>query len=49
MKLPQLQNLMKRDPAAYLEEFLMQKKHFDSEIEIFRLKPTKDSEKITGL
>lgn len=49
MKLPQLQNLMKRDPTAYRDEFLMQKRHFDSEIEIFKLRPTKDSERFTEL
>lgn len=49
LKLPQLQNLIKRDPAAYKEEFLMQKRHFDSELEIFELRPTKDSERFTEL
>jgi hypothetical protein len=34
MKIPQLQNLIKRDPTAYKEEFLMQKRHFDNEMEI---------------
>ena len=41
LKLPQLQNLIKRDPEGYKEEFLMQKKHFESEVEIFKLRPTK--------
>ena len=49
LKLPQLQNLIKRDPAAYHEEFLMQKKHFDSELAIFKLRPTKDSDRFTDL
>lgn len=48
-KLPQLQNLIKRDPAAYREEFMMQKRHFDSEMEIFKLRPTKDSDRFTEL
>jgi len=48
-KLPQLQNLIKRDPAAYKDEFMMQKRHFDSELEIFKLRPTKDSERFTEL
>jgi len=49
LKLPQLQNLIKRDPTAYREEFLMQKRHFDSELEIFKLRPTADSERFTDL
>jgi protein SDA1 len=48
-KLPQLQNLIKRDPKAYHEEFLMQKNHFESELEIFKMKPTKDSDRFTEL
>lgn len=49
LKLAQLQNLIKRDPDSYRDEFLMQKNHFDSEIEIFRLRPTKDSDRFTEL
>lgn len=49
LKLPQLQNLIKRDPTAYREEFFMQKRHFDSELDIFKLRPTKDSERFTEL
>lgn len=49
LKLPQLQNLIKRDPTAYREEFLTQKRHFESELEIFKLRPTKDSERFTDL
>lgn len=48
LKLPQLQNLIKRDPEAYKEEFMMQKRHFESELEIFRTRPTKDSDRFTG-
>ena len=48
-KLPQLQNLIKRDPAAYRDEFLMQKRHFDSELEIFKMRPTKDCDRFTEL
>ena len=48
-RLPQLQNLIKRDPPAYREEFLMQKRHFDSELEIFKLRPTKESDRFTEL
>ena len=49
LKLPQLQNLIKRDPQAYKDEFYMQKRHFDSELEIFKLRPTKDSDRFTEL
>ncbi|OMJ27002.1 Protein SDA1-like protein [Smittium culicis] len=37
--LPQLQNLIKRDPASYREEFLQQWRHFESSLSIFDLKP----------
>ena len=49
MRLPQLQNFIKRDPDGYKEEFMMQKRHFDSELEIFKMRPTKDSEKFSEL
>jgi len=41
MSLPQLQNLMKKDPEAYELEFAQQWSHFDSQMEIFKLKPQK--------
>lgn len=41
MSLPQLQNLMKKDPEAYEVEFQQQWKHFISQMEIFKLKPQK--------
>ncbi|KAG8799821.1 Severe Depolymerization of Actin [Serendipita sp. 398] len=37
--LPQLQNLIKRDPQAYREEFLQQWNHFQSILRIWRLQP----------
>ncbi|KAF9366301.1 Protein SDA1 [Mortierella sp. NVP85] len=37
--LPQLQNLIKRDPTSYKEEFLQQLRHFESSRAIFELKP----------
>ena len=49
LKLPQLQNLIKRDPLSYREEFVVQKRHFESELEIFKLRPTSDSERFTDL
>ncbi len=38
-KLHQLQNLIKRDPGAYVEEFAQQHRHYRSELQIFRLEP----------
>lgn len=37
--LPQLQNLIKRDPAAYREEFLQQWNHYTSVRQIFQINP----------
>ncbi|ELU39819.1 protein required for actin cytoskeleton organization and cell cycle progression [Rhizoctonia solani AG-1 IA] len=37
--LPQLQNLIKRDPVSYRDEFLQQWGHYDSIRRIFALKP----------
>ncbi|OWZ22777.1 hypothetical protein PHMEG_0002449 [Phytophthora megakarya] len=42
-KLPQLQNMVKRDPVGYRSEFLMQLRHFESEFQLFLLQPTKES------
>jgi len=39
--LPHLQNLIKRDPAAYEGEFTTQLLHFDSTLDVFRMKPQK--------
>lgn len=36
-----LQNIMKKDPEAYESEFLQQWSHFESMLEIFKLKPQK--------
>eukprot|EP00930_Biecheleria_cincta_P002080 TRINITY_DN103127_c0_g1_i1.p1 TRINITY_DN103127_c0_g1~~TRINITY_DN103127_c0_g1_i1.p1 ORF type:complete len:710 (+),score=179.48 TRINITY_DN103127_c0_g1_i1:63-2132(+) len=44
MSLPQLQNLMKKDPEAYELEFEQQWSHFKTQLELFRLKPQKPSE-----
>ncbi|XP_029454364.1 protein SDA1 homolog [Rhinatrema bivittatum] len=41
--LPQLQNLIKRDPPSYLEEFLQQYHHYLSNVEVFKLKPDRAS------
>jgi hypothetical protein len=37
--LPQLQNLIKRDPVAYKEEFLQQWNHYDSIRQMFKINP----------
>ncbi|KAF8334969.1 protein required for actin cytoskeleton organization and cell cycle progression [Cantharellus anzutake] len=42
--LPQLQNLIKRDPEGYREEFLQQLNHFDSIRQIFEIKPDDEDE-----
>uniref|UniRef100_A0A452TPZ0 Protein SDA1 n=1 Tax=Ursus maritimus TaxID=29073 RepID=A0A452TPZ0_URSMA len=47
--LPQLQNLIKRDPPAYIEEFLQQYNHYKSNVEIFRLQPNKPSKELAEL
>jgi protein SDA1 len=41
--LAQLQNLIKRDKFSYHEEFLIQYRHFESSLEIFKLKPDTES------
>nr|CAG4636021.1 EOG090X030C [Eubosmina coregoni] len=37
--LPQLQNLLKRDPASYKDEFLQQHRHYNSTRVVFEMKP----------
>ena len=44
--LAQLQNLIKRDPESYQEEFLQQWKHFQSNLEVFKLDPTIEAEAV---
>jgi protein SDA1 len=41
ISLPSLQSLMKKDPEAYVQEFTQQWSHFESMMEIFKLKPQK--------
>ncbi|KAM9329807.1 protein SDA1 homolog isoform 2-T2 [Gastrophryne carolinensis] len=47
--LPQLQNLIKRDPASYTEEFLQQYKHYQSIVEVFKLQPDKPNKDLATL
>ncbi|KXS09179.1 hypothetical protein M427DRAFT_105875 [Gonapodya prolifera JEL478] len=44
LNLPQLQNLIKRDPSSYTAEFQLQLKHFQSRLDIFLLKPADSDE-----
>ncbi|KAI5651781.1 SDA1 domain-containing protein [Phthorimaea operculella] len=44
--LTQLQNLIKRDPESYKEEFHQQLAHFDTTLEIFNLNPTQYNKKL---
>ena len=41
--------MIKRDPSAYKEEFISQKRRFDNELEIFKRRPTSDNERFTDL
>uniref|UniRef100_A0A8C9U5B9 Protein SDA1 n=1 Tax=Scleropages formosus TaxID=113540 RepID=A0A8C9U5B9_SCLFO len=47
--LPQLQNLIKRDPQSYTEEFLQQYRHYQSHIQILKLQPDKPNKELTDL
>lgn len=47
--LPQLQNLIKRDPESYREEFLQQYNHFLSILEVFRLNPDQQNKSLDEL
>ncbi|KAG6813107.1 hypothetical protein H0H92_013961 [Tricholoma furcatifolium] len=42
--LPQLQNLIKRDPVAYKEEFLQQWNHYNSIRQIFKIHPDEQAQ-----
>jgi len=47
--LPQLQNLIKRDPAAYREEFFQQWTHYKSIYEIFKSNPDEQAQNFREL
>ncbi|XP_061118885.1 protein SDA1 homolog [Conger conger] len=47
--LPQLQNLIKRDPQSYTEEFLQQYRHYQSNIQVFKLQPDKPNKELSDL
>ncbi|XP_053694729.1 protein SDA1 homolog [Sabethes cyaneus] len=44
--LPQLQNLIKRDPESYREEFLQQYQYFLGILEVFRSEPGKENKSL---
>ncbi|XP_070500478.1 protein SDA1 homolog [Chironomus tepperi] len=47
--LPQLQNLVKRDPQSYKDDFLQQYNHFLNTLEIFKLSPDKENKSLDEL
>jgi protein SDA1 len=47
--LPQLQNLVKRDPQSYKDDFVQQYNHFLSTLEIFKLSPDKENKSLDEL
>ncbi|KAG9220635.1 hypothetical protein CCMSSC00406_0003734 [Pleurotus cornucopiae] len=47
--LPQLQNLIKRDPAAYKEEFLQQWNHYNSIRQIYLMNPNEHAQNFREL
>ncbi|XP_050437859.1 protein SDA1 homolog [Adelges cooleyi] len=47
--LPQLQNLIKRDPASYKDEFLQQQRHYKSLLAVFTLRPTEFNKSLDEL
>ncbi|XP_064481458.1 protein SDA1 homolog [Ornithodoros turicata] len=47
--LPQLQNLIKRDPLSYKDEFNLQHLHYQSQLQAFRLHPTEHKKELEEL
>ncbi|KAM8827716.1 protein SDA1 homolog [Spinachia spinachia] len=47
--LPQLQNLIKRDPQSYVDEFQQQLRHYQSNLQIFKLQPDKPNKELAEL
>ncbi|XP_067663845.1 protein SDA1 homolog isoform X1 [Haliotis asinina] len=47
--LPQLQNLIKRDSESYKDEFLQQYRHYQSNLQLFQLKPSAFSKTLEEL
>lgn len=47
--LPQLQNLIKRDPASYKDDFLLQHRHYQFMLDVFRLHPNEFNKSLDDL
>nr|CAG4651672.1 EOG090X030C [Triops cancriformis] len=47
--LPQLQNLIKRDPVSYKDEFLQQYRHYQAAKQIFELRPDQFNQSLDDL
>jgi len=47
--LPQLQNLIKRDPDSYHEEFMQQYQHFQNTVDVFQLSPQQSNKTLDEL
>lgn len=47
--LPQLQNLIKRDPDSYKDDFRQQYQHFLSSLEVFALDPSEENKSLDEL
>lgn len=47
--LPQLQNLVKRDPESYKEDFIQQYQFFKKTLEIFKLSPDNENKSLDEL
>lgn len=47
--LPQLQNLIKRDPLSYKDEFNLQRHYYESLLQAFRLRPTEHNKDLDDL
>ncbi|XP_075912644.1 protein SDA1 homolog [Petromyzon marinus] len=45
----QLQNLVKRDPESYRDEFLQQYRHYESKLEVFQLHPEQPNKELGEL
>ena len=49
LQLPQLQNLAKRDPISYRDDFLRQYTHFQSLLALFEHTPTEEHTSLAEL
>lgn len=47
--LPQLQNLIKRDPISYKDEFIQQERHYKSLLQVFELHPSEHNKALDEL